>query len=205
MKKWLFSLITLFSASALTVQAQYCTPLYTSPCSSDDYINLFSTTGGIQNITNVSTGCSANNFVYNSTSTVSNVQGQGFSFSVQSGSPIFNQGFRIWVDWNNDLDYADPGEDMWNSVTAATTVFTGTITIPLSAPPGMKRMRVRCNYNALPADPCASYSFGEAEEFNLMVMSLGPCLATPFVGPALSNKSITCAGETFTLSVDSLT
>ncbi len=194
-----------FTASLLTVQAQYCTPLFSSACSSNDYIDLFSTTGGIQNITNVSTGCNGNpnNFVYNSTSTVSNVQGQGFSFSVQAGS-AFGQGHRIWVDWNNDLDYTDPGEDMWNSGASSTSIYTGTITIPLSASPGTKRMRVRCNYASIPTDPCASQSFGEAEEFNLLVLSLGPCLSTPLVGATTSTKSITCAGETFQLGVSTM-
>ena len=205
-KKLLLSILAAFSLG-FAAQAQYCAPLFTSSCTSDDFINLFTTSGGATNITtNLSSGCnvSAGNYIYHSTATVSQVQGQSFSFSVQAG-PAWGQGHRIWVDWNNDQDFDDPGEDMWNSVTTGTTLYTGSITIPLGASPGVKRMRVRCSYASVPTSPCASQSFGEAEDFNLLVLSLGPCQATPFVGLTTSTKSITCSGETFSLAVDTMT
>jgi hypothetical protein len=201
-KKLLLSLVFglgfLIQSSAQT----YCLPA--ASCASADQIDLFTTSGGIQNVsTNISSGCSPSAYVFHSTATVSQVQGQSFNFNVQAG-PTWGQGFRIWVDWNNDGDFADPGEDMWNSVTTGTNLFTGTLTIPAAVSPGVKRMRVRCNYAALPTDPCAAQTFGETEDFNLLVISLGPCISPPFVGAVTTNKSITCSGESFNLAIDTM-
>ena len=191
----------------LSSQAQYCAPAFSSSCTSGDYIDLFTTTGGATNITtNLSSGCnvSTGNYIYHSTATVSQVQGQSVSFSVQAG-PSWGQGHRIWVDWNGDQDFSDPGEDVWNSSTSGTNLFTGSFTVPLSVSPGVKRMRVRCSYAAVPTDPCSSQSFGEAEDFNFLVLSLGPCQATPFVGNAIASKAITCPAEPFSVAIDTMT
>jgi hypothetical protein len=203
-KKLLLSVSAILGLG-IAASAQYCTPVFSTGCGIGDEIGSFTTSGGTQNITtNLSTGCSPGFYIYHSTATVGQVQGQSFSFTVQSGA-TYAQGFRIWVDWNNDQDFTDAGEDMWNSVTNATTPFTGSITVPISVSPGVKRMRVRCNWSTLPTDPCASQTYGEAEDFNLLVLALGPCQAVPFVGLTTTTKAITCSGETFSLAVDTMT
>ena len=103
----IFLFLGFLAVSGETVNAQYCLPTYSQYCqsaSSTDYINNFSTTGGVSNITNNGSGCNGatpNNYVFNSTMTVSQVQGLSFNLSVQCG-PTFSQGFRIWIDYNNN-------------------------------------------------------------------------------------------------------
>lgn len=168
MKKILLSLLggfVLYSG-----YGQYCSPQYSTACSSGDYIENFSTTGGITNISNLNSGCSAGNYNYHTATKVTINYTGTFNFTVQSGSS-WSQGFRIWVDWNNDFDFNDPGENVWNSGSSSTSPFTGSITAPANATGGTYRMRVRCQFAGVPSDPCNSLTYGEAEDYDIVVLS----------------------------------
>jgi hypothetical protein len=93
----------IFSTYFSNAQAPYCGPTYISACSSADFINNFSTTGGATNITNNNTGCNgnANNYIFYSTLSCSQVQGLNITLSMQSGT-LWGQGFRVWIDWNGN-------------------------------------------------------------------------------------------------------
>lgn len=132
-------LISMMTTSYITQAQTYCIPI--NGCGSGDQIENFSTTGGVTNISNLASGCSPNGYQFFSTQIVSALPGTQINFTVQSG-PTWSQGFRIWADWNNDGDFDDPGEDLWNSVTWATTPFNGNFTIPVGLPPGNIRLRV---------------------------------------------------------------
>lgn len=159
--------------------AQYCTPQYTAPCVGPapltaDYINNFSTSGGIVNIVNNNSGCNGqpNSFIYYANQTVSAAQGCSFNVSMQAGqTQAFQQGFAIWVDWNNDSDYNDAGELVFSSPPTLNVV-NGTIQIPANASLGIKRMRVRCTFAVTPTSPCnvQGIGYGEVEEYNLEVL-----------------------------------
>lgn len=203
-KKLFLSLFLLMSISFLS-NAQYCFPTYNNGCTSNDYIDNFSTTGGVLNITNNASGCNGavpNNYIFNSTMSVSQVQGFSFNFSVQAGS-TFSQGFRIWIDWNQDLDFADVGEDVYVSPTFATTSFNGTIIVPINALVGPTRMRVLCEYNNVPGvnDYCGtSFSFGECEDYVIEVLPAPPCSGNPIAGTSTPVTTSLCAGQTLNLS-----
>ncbi len=180
---------------------QACTPTYAFDCSSADFINNFSTTGGTTNISNLNTGCNGtlptNLTVINQT--VGQIQGLSFGFTVQGGT-TWSQGFRIFVDWNQDNDFLDPGEDVYNSVTSATTAFSGTINIPFTATAGTCRMRVVCQFAGVPIGPCATMSFGETEEYFVQVIPSTPC-ATVTGGTAVASPFNPCPGTTFNLNL----
>ncbi len=201
MNKKLYAVLSLLiGLNTLQINfAQYCNPVYSSACSSGDFINNFSTTGGISNITNNASGCSSGNYQY-FTQTVSQNQGGSINISVQSG-PSWGQGFRIWVDWNQDGDFVDAGEDVWNSGTSGTGVFTGSVTVPMTAIPGITRMRVRCQYAAVPADPCALVSYGEAEDYDFNVIALTPCSAPPTAGTVVASSNPVCPSAIINLSL----
>jgi hypothetical protein len=192
-KKLLFLLG--FVSFAYSANAQtYCTPV--GDCSIGDQINNFSTTGGqTTNISNLNSGCSPGSYGDFTTQVVDVIEGQSFTFTVQAG-PIYEQGHRIWVDWNNNGSFTDPGEDMWNSVTATITPFTNTITVPLGTTPGPKRMRVRCDYFSVPVDPCATQFYGETEDYTINVIPLGPCTAPPVAGVTTASDTVVCTGST---------
>lgn len=197
--------LTLFLLSSPMLFAQYCYPTYSIACTSDDYIENFSTTGGVGNITNLLTGCNGalpNNYtLFNQT--VSQIQGFSFNFSVQAGQ-TFGQGHRIWIDWNQDLDFADPGEDVYVSPSSGTQAFTGTITVPMTAVPGITRLRVLCRYATVPGvtDYCGTgFSFGECEDYYMEVIPATPCSGQPNAG-AINPSSLTlCAGQVANLGL----
>ena len=68
---------------------------------------------------------------------------------MQSGS-LWGQGFRVWIDWNGNNSFADPGESVYASPGSGTGVYTTTITVPLTALAGTRRMRVQCQYFTVP-------------------------------------------------------
>jgi hypothetical protein len=185
--KNLYLILSLICIS-LASQAQYCFPTYSSPCSSNDYINNVSTTGGFgQNISNLNSGCNGsapNNYTYFINQTVAQMPGGTINFNVQSGSQ-WAQGFRIWVDWNQDLDFADPGEDVYVSPSVSTAPFTGSLIVPMTALPGITRMRVLCIFNSIPLmnDYCNNNIFyGECEDYNFNVITPPSCSGTPNAG-----------------------
>ncbi len=180
-----------------------CYPTYTNLCSSDDFINNFSTTGGVTNITNNGTGCNGqtNNYTMYPSQVVTVDPGSSFNVSMQSGAS-WAQGFRIWVDWNGNGVFTDANEDVYNSGSAATTVFNGVVNVPASATPGPKVMRVRCAYNCVPSsvESCgaACSTYGEAEDYVVMVN------AVPYASELVSmttGANFWCHGETRSVTV----
>lgn len=167
---WLIATL-LLSLSSLKAQSTYCMPTYTTGCTDGDQIVHFSTNGGSINISNTTNGCSGGIDGYGDfTSMSASVSlGSSFGFSVQSG-PSYSQGQTIWIDWNQDYDFNDPGEQVWQSTGWSTALQTGTINVPNTAIPGTTRMRVRCNSDALCTSPCAVQDFGEAEDYSLLVL-----------------------------------
>ena len=192
----LLTIVAMFSVQFVGAQS-YCTPTYTFGCSSNDYIDLCTTTGGVTNINNVGSGCNGNpnNYIdYSASQILTIAPGGTFNFTVQSGS-AFVQGFRIWMDYNDNGSFLDPGEDVWNSGFASTSAFTGSIVVPMSAT-GVTIMRVRCTWNTVPTDPCANNSYGETEDYGVVFCIVPP---TPTVtspvnacvgGPATLNASV---------------
>jgi hypothetical protein len=205
------NILTLILSTLLLASAsysQYCTPVYSTACSSADFINNFSTTGGASNITNNATGCNGNtnNYIYYSALTCSQVQGQTITLNMQSGSS-WSQGFRVWIDWNNNNSFADAGEDVY-SAPSSTAMNTGTITVPFSATPGTVRMRVMCRYATTPltTDYCATtLSFGEVEDYNFTVIGSTLCTGTPTAGVTTSSSAAICPSVPFGLSLTGAT
>jgi PKD repeat protein len=185
----LLSVILVFPAA----RGQYCNPSYTNMCTTSiasDFVNNFSTTGGEVNISNLNSGCSGSpgNYIYYSNMKVSAYPGNTINFSVNNGANPFGgtnweDGFGIWVDWNQDYTF-DASEFVWNSVVAADyqTVFTGSIVVPANAKPGITRMRVMDVFDNPPtqAQVCGSILYGECEDYNFEVLNVsGPKFDLP--------------------------
>ncbi len=203
---WVFALLLAFSNVA---QSQYCAPSYNNPCFNpgvtDDNINSFSTAGGITNISNLNTGCNGTqpaNYIYNSGMTVTVMRGSSFTVQVQcspgTGFAAFAQGFKIWVDWDQngvfENNTSNSCETSFNSGSAGFQAFNGTINVPTTATLGMTRMRVRSAFSTVPATPCSNENYGETEDYNVMVV------ANP-TNPGLTVLPVTiCAGQTAALS-----
>lgn len=167
----LASALTLLCLQVLTLPmyGQYCSPVYSSACTSDDYINNFT----FNTISNLGTGCTGtlpSNLTYYSALSTTVMPGMTYPISMQSG-PAWSQGFGVWIDYNIDGDFADAGEFVFASATSTTALVSGTVTIPAVVTPGLTRMRVRCRYasTVTATQYCSSFSFGETEDYNVMI------------------------------------
>ncbi len=102
-----------------------------------------------------------------------------------------------WVDWNNDGDFADPGEEFYlgESLADNPTTFSGSITIPLSASLGNHVIRIGGADSGLgstpPSDPCYSGAWAAFEDYTLNVTAAPPCV--PPTMAMVSNETDTSA------------
>ena len=170
-----------FSAwsTAGTFQTGYCVSTSTSTTS---YINNFSTTGGITNITNNGSGFSATGYGNFIALSVSQQPYGTVNFSSAYVGGTF--GFNIWIDWNNDLDFNDSGEKVYGSGNFFASD-TGSFTVPATANVGSHRMRIRANWSDSNPLACGSITTGETEDYTFTVVAL-PCSGYPTNLPATS-------------------
>lgn len=174
MKKLLTSLLMGWLFLGI-LHAQYCLPTYSSACTSNDFINgvLFGS------INNQSTGCAnpgVNNYSDYTTMSTSVLPSNSYSITLTPGT-VWSQGFAVWIDFNQNFSFADPGELVFQSVSATTTPQTGIVNIPPGAFPGTTRMRVLCRFATVPTatDFCIpNASFGECEDYSVMVGAPSP-------------------------------
>jgi hypothetical protein len=208
MRKLYFKLFfLLFSALGTSAFAQYCTPTFDSGCSFGDQILNFNTTGGVSNITNNGSGCSAGYYQYFAGQSVSQLQGQDVTINMQAG-PTWGQGFKVWIDWNNNLSFADAGELVYTSPGSGIAVNSAVVTVPFSATVGTVRMRVVCSYGGIPPamDGCPVNQFyGECEDYDFVVLASASCSGTPTAGTAITSSASICPSVNYTLSLSGAT
>jgi hypothetical protein len=96
--------------------------------------------------------------------------GTGYDITVTNGNPYSSDYGYVWVDWNQDLDFDDPGEQVTMGTNPGMGPYTGTITPPADAATGPTRMRVRIAYST-PPGPCGTTTYGEVEDYTINVTS----------------------------------
>jgi hypothetical protein len=188
---------------------EYCVPTYTTLCgdpSSQDFVNNFFTTGGVTNITNLESGCNGqpNNYNYYGGQILTVNPGQSVDVSLQTGSPQWNQGIAIWIDYNQNGTFGDVSTELvyvTPNTGNSSTIFTGSFLVPMDANSGLTRMRVRCRFNSVILDPCINYNFGETEDYDVEILPAAPCIAPPIAGTAISSAASLCSGLNFNLSL----
>lgn len=87
-----------------------------------------------------------------------------------SGSS-YQEYWRLWIDYNRDGDFDDPGEQIGQG--NGTGALSGTLSVSSSATPGTTRMRVAMKYNAYPT-PCETFAYGEVEDYTVVIGSSLP-------------------------------
>lgn len=180
----LIAVIGLITAAPFNSQAQVCIPTYGTVCFTgggaitEDLIDNFWTVGGITDITNMDTDCCLlpNNYWYTGLE-VHGCAGETIETNVQCEVASFDQGFAIWIDWNQDDVFAAL-EKVYASPDFGDGVYTGSFTIPLDAAPGSYNMRVRCKYASAGAgiNPCDNQTYGETEDYIVVVGTCDPTI-----------------------------
>jgi hypothetical protein len=145
-----------------------------APTSVDNQGIVNVTIGSINNTTVAEPGNYANY-----TSQIVNVgQGvtQAFSITYATG---FTYDTKIWVDWNDNMNFNDPGEEVYVGVSLAAnpTTLTGTFTVPVTAALGNHRLRVG-GVDFGPATPCWTAAYGSFEDYTINV-TVPPTCFTP--------------------------
>lgn len=103
-----------------------------------------------------------------------------FTSNTISVTPGFAGGtYPEWIvaylDFNQDGDFNDPGEKVFDTGTTFNTTVTGEIIIPGTATLGITRLRVIMRWNASPAGPCAaSFNNGEVEDYCVNIVAGTP-------------------------------
>ena len=167
----------------------YCTP---APTSVDGQGIVNVTVGSINN----STGAEPGNYGNYSAQITNVAQGQSVTVAITFNTLTFTYNTQIWIDWNNDSDFADAGENVFTGLSASSSPNTllATFTVPLSAPLGEHRMRIGgADIDPLTGfgpgqGPCYNGSWGTFEDYTVNVTVPPPALT---ISAASDTK---CAG-----------
>lgn len=110
-------------------------------------------------------------------------------------------GMTVFIDWNNDGDFNDGGEQYFTTPplvggTGATVNLAGNIAVPNGVSLGNKRMRIKYNFNSSTTalidallNPCANLGNGQVEDYTLSFVNLPSA-------PLCTNVSLPVAGST---------
>jgi hypothetical protein len=155
------------------IKAQYCIPTYSFGCSAD-----FITRFRLENIDNVTTCNTQGAYTYFSNLTPPTLlAGQTYTITLNYNNEA-NQFGRAWIDWNDDGDFLDAGEDLGIQSPAnagPNGQATITFTVPCSAVTAVTRLRIRGADDVQPQanQSCGPSSniYGEAEDYDINVIS----------------------------------
>ncbi len=154
------------------------------------YLTNVNTVGASTNFTNV-TGASAGGYG-NYYSTIGASAYQGSSFTINMNSIYSSDYFQLWIDWNNDLDFADAGESVYNSnayVASGSTV----VNVAGAQAVGTYRMRVSNGYLGA-TTACGPNSWGEFEDYKLTVLAVPLPTITSIPASGCPAVSVTITG-----------
>ncbi|MBL7765052.1 MAG: T9SS type A sorting domain-containing protein [Chitinophagaceae bacterium] len=127
-------------------------------------------------------------------------QGLTYTFTMQVGTP-FGQWLGFWIDYNGDNLFTGANEFVYFSSTTigSGATATGSITIPVTALAGTRRLRICAMYSGGPilsTQSCGISSFGEYEDYNITIASNTPCSGAPTAGTATASATNPCPGTT---------
>lgn len=139
----------------------YCYP--TANCSFGDGLTGFA----LASISNMNSGCSSNGYGDFTSMTTQLEPGQSFNVSLKTGYD--DQQVCLWIDFNSNKEFETSEMLLTDfALPNANQTYTATITIPQSITGGVKRLRVRANWQNSAQDPCANFSYGETEDYTVV-------------------------------------
>ncbi len=100
------------------------------------------------------------------------------SISPTFAGPSYDEYIKVWIDYNQDGDFEEEDELVFNPLGTTSETISGEITIPPDAVPGLTRMRVSMKYigdfDMEEPQACTSmFGFGEVEDYCLLIVE-GP-------------------------------
>jgi chitodextrinase len=150
------------SVTTLTPTVTYCTSQGTN--TSNDRISRVV----LGTINNTSTGTAGyENFTAISTNLVRGVS-NALTITPFRSATNRAEAYRIWIDYNNDGDFLDTGEQVYNRTAISATSVSGSFIVPTTTTLGLKRMRVSMKFNASPTS-CEIIARGQVEDYTVNI------------------------------------
>jgi chitodextrinase len=150
------------NVTTLVNSVTYCTSRGNN--TADEYINRVQL-GTINNL-------SGNNGGYGNFTALSTnlVRGRSNTITITPAwtATVYNEAYRVWIDYNKDGDFLDSGEQVVNVTRTKTTPIARSFTVPTTALLGTTRMRVSMKYNASPTS-CETFADGEVEDYTVNI------------------------------------
>lgn len=144
-----------------TTPVTYCASASTNI--NDEYIGKVQ----LESIDNSSGGQFYTDFTSISTNLVKGVSSTITVTPTWTGT-VYSEGYSVWIDYNQDGDFTDSGEQVWSKSASKTTPVSGSFTVPTSATNGATRMRVSMKYNGIPTS-CETFNYGEVEDYTVNI------------------------------------
>ncbi len=180
----------------------YCATTYGSGPGTTDQI----TRVRLNTLDNTS-GASASPFYtfFNTVTIPTITQNATENISITMGSDV-NQFTGVWIDYNQDGDFADAGEFVtFNTVsTGANGTAVLAFTVPAGALLGQTMMRVRGGEDTQLANtPCGASSsiYGETEDYIISVVAPTPCSGAPAAANTIASVTAACPSQVINLSL----
>lgn len=95
-------------------------------------------------------------------------------------STPYKENWKIWIDFNQDGDFEDAGEEIYNNPSVDIGTVTGSISIPFGLANGNYRMRIAMNWsssNSNALNPCGTFAYGEVEDYMVNINGSNPGVA----------------------------
>ncbi len=201
---------TAFSSGVkvIYIGACYCTPTYTNAASSCTSLGInishFQVNGESGSSINDVATCNSSGYLDRTALYDTFKQSVTYRPTLWcSGGYSLNA--QTFIDWNDNGTF-ETTESVGglNGYTSSGTAYN--ITIPVSAPVGMHRMRVvGCHPSGGSTYPSISscpspYSYGETRDYTIYIIALPACSGTPTGGRATSSVTLACPSTPFTLT-----
>lgn len=156
------------------------------------YCGAWSTSQSALNIAGVQLNNLSNNsgwFGYRDYSymTTSLSKGESYPFAINTTGTNSNARLKIWIDWNDDHEFDEATELVYESPIGAVANYNFNLTIPQTASTGQLRMRLKY-YNAnsnTNHTACGQISAGEIEDYSIFVKHI----------PEFNFPSFVCTGD----------
>jgi hypothetical protein len=182
-----------------TTLTGYCIPAPTSVDASGITNVSFSTV-------NNTTAAEATNYGDFTAMIGTGIKGTSVPINITTSTLSYTYQLIIWVDWNDDLDFNDTGENVYSgSVTSAT--LAATIAIPSGATIGNHRIRIGAIDTGTPT-PCYNGTYGTYEDYTLNVTAAAACTLAPTVttppNRSIASGTVTTFTSTIANSPDSI-